>query len=59
MERALSIVHVAGLELIAEIKVDEQTERTARRGFEEALAAFDDALGTLGILLDDLRSVGP
>jgi len=60
MERALSLVHVAGLELIAEIKADgEQSESTARQRFEESLAAFHGALGKLGILPDHLRSVPP
>ena len=59
MERALSLVHVAGLELIAEIKTDgEHTESTARQRFDEALATFHDSLGTLGILPNDLRSIG-
>jgi hypothetical protein len=60
MERALSIVHVAGLELIAEIKADgEQSESAAREKFDDALGAFHDALGNLGILPDHLRSVRP
>jgi len=60
MERALSLVHVAGLELIAEIKADgEQTESATRQKFDDALVAFHDALGKLGILPDDLQSVGP
>jgi hypothetical protein len=60
MERALSIVHVAGLELLAEIKTDgEQPESVTRQRFEEALAAFHDSLAKLGILPDQLRSVGP
>jgi hypothetical protein len=60
MERALSLVHVAGLELIAEIKADgEQSESITRQKFDGALAAFHDALGKLEILPDRLRSVGP
>jgi hypothetical protein len=60
MERALSLVHVAGLELIAEIKTDgEQPKSTARKKFEDAFSAFHDALGKLEILPDHLRSVGP
>ncbi|MGO8871996.1 MAG: hypothetical protein ACLQPH_11460 [Acidimicrobiales bacterium] len=57
MERALSLVHVTGLELIAEIKADgEQSESTARQRFDEALAAFHDALGKLEMLPHHLRS---
>jgi hypothetical protein len=60
MERALSLVHVAGLELIAEIKVDgEQTASATRQRFDDALAAFHDALDNLGFLPDHLRSVPP
>ncbi len=51
MERALSIVHVAGMELIAEIKTDgEQSESAARHRFEEALMSFHSVLEILGIL---------
>lgn len=51
MERALSIVHVAGMELIAEIKTDgEQSESAARQRFEEALTGFHSVLERLGIL---------
>ncbi len=58
MEWALSIVHVTGLELIAEIKANgEQAESATRQKFDDALAAFHDALGKLGILPDHLRSV--
>lgn len=57
MEWALSIVHVTGLELIAEVKADgEQSESATRQKFDEALAAFHDALGKLGILPDRLPS---
>ena len=60
MERALSLVHVAGLELIDEIKAGgEQTESATHQKFDDALAAFHDALGKLGILPDDLQPVGP
>jgi hypothetical protein len=60
MERALSLVHVAGLELIAEIKADgEQTESATRQKFEDALAAFHDALGKLEMLPHHLRSDRP
>ena len=60
MERALSIVHVTGLELVAEIKTGgEQSEGVARRRFEEALAEFHDALGVLGILPGSLRLAIP
>jgi hypothetical protein len=60
MERALSIVHVAGLELIAEVEVDgEQSESAARRRFEEALEGFHGVLEKLGILPDCAQSVRP
>ena len=60
LERALSIVHVAGLELVAEIKTGgEQSESVARQRFEEALAEFHDALGVLGILPGSLRLAIP
>ena len=49
MERALSIVHVAGLELVAEIETGGD-HSTARKRFEEALAEFHDVLAVLGIL---------
>ena len=49
LERALSIVHVAGLELIAEIKTDgEQSESATRQRFDDALVIFHDSLGKLG-----------
>jgi hypothetical protein len=60
LERALSLVHVAGLELVAEIKTGgEQSESVARQRFEEALAEFHDALGVLGILPGSLRLAIP
>ena len=55
LERALSIVHVAGLELVAEIGVGgEQPESVTRQRFEEALKEFHDVLSVLGILPDSL-----
>ena len=55
LERALSIVHVAGLELVAEIGVDgEQPESVTRQRFEAALEEFHDVLSVLGILPDSL-----
>jgi hypothetical protein len=55
LERALSIVHVAGLELVAEIGIGgEQPESTTRQRFEEALREFHDVLAVLGILPDSL-----
>lgn len=60
MERALSLVHVAGLELIAEIKADgEQSESATRQTFDDALAVFHDALGTLEMLPHRFRSDRP
>ncbi len=60
MERALSIAHVAGLELVAEIKTGgEQSQSVARLRFEEALAEFHDALSVLGILPSSLRLTLP
>lgn len=57
MERALSLVHVAGLELIAEIKADgERTESATLKKFDEALAAFHQALAKLDMLPDYLGS---
>ena len=51
MERALSLVHVTGLELVAEVKtVGELSESVVRERFEDALAGFHKALGLLGIL---------
>jgi hypothetical protein len=56
LERALSIVHVAGLELVAEFGVHgELPESTARQRFEEALKEFHDVLSVLGILPDSSR----
>lgn len=53
LERALSIVHVAGLELVAEIGVHgEQPESTTRQRFENTLTEFHDLLAVLGILPD-------
>ena len=53
LERALSIVHVAGLELVAEIGVGgEQPESVTRQRFEEALKDFHDLLSVLGMLPD-------
>lgn len=55
LERALSIVHVAGLELVAEIGAHgEQPESTTRQKFEDALTEFHDLLAVLGILPDPL-----
>lgn len=55
LERALSIVHVAGLELVAEIGTGgEQPESTTRQRFEEALKEFHDVLSVLGILPNSL-----
>jgi len=60
MERALSIVHVAGLELVTEIGTGgEQSESAARQRFERALAEFHDALAVLGILPASLRLANP
>lgn len=60
MERALSLVHVAGLGLIAEIKADgEQSESATRRKCDDPLAAFHDALGKLEMLPHHLRSDRP
>jgi hypothetical protein len=60
MGRALSIVQVTGLELIAEVKADgEQSESATREKFDDALAAFHDALRSSEFLSDHLRSVGP
>ena len=51
MERALSLVHVTGLELVAEVKtVGELSESAARDKFEDALAGFHETLSLLGIL---------
>jgi hypothetical protein len=54
LERALSIVHVAGLELVAEIEAGGD-HSTARQRFEEALAEFHDVLAVLGIAPGSLR----
>ena len=60
LERALSLVHVAGLELLAEIETGgEQPESAARQKFEEALADFHDALAVVGILPSSLRITVP
>ena len=60
MERALSIVHVAGLELVAEIGTGgEQSDSSARQRFEEALKKFHSALEVLGILPASLRLADP
>ncbi len=60
MERALGLIHVAGLELIAEIKADgEKSESETRQRFDDALAGCHDSLGKLGILPDHLRSGPP
>jgi hypothetical protein len=60
LERALSIVHVAGLELVAEIEVGgEQPESITRQKFEEALKEFHDVLSVLGILPASLRLTAP
>jgi hypothetical protein len=60
LERALSLVHVAGLELVAEIETGgEQSESVARQRFEEALAEFHDVLAVLGILPGSLRLAIP
>jgi hypothetical protein len=60
MERALSIVHVAGLELVAEIGTGgEQLDSSARQRFEEALKEFHGALEVLGILPGSLRLTAP
>jgi hypothetical protein len=60
MERALSLVHVAGLELIAEIKAGgEESESATRQKFDDELATFHDALGKLEILPDHLQSDRP
>ena len=57
MERALSLVHVAGLELIAEIKAEgEQSGSATSQEFDDALAVFHDALGRLELLPRHLRS---
>jgi hypothetical protein len=51
MERALSLVHVTGLELVAEVKTaGERSESAAREKFEDALTGFHEALALLGIL---------
>jgi hypothetical protein len=58
LERALSIVHVAGLELVAQIETGGD-HSTARLKFEEALAEFHDVLAVLGILPGSLRLAIP
>ena len=58
LERALSLVHVAGLELVAEIETGGD-HSTARQKFEEALAEFHDVLAVLGILPGSLRLATP
>jgi len=58
LERALSIVHVAGLELIAETTADGgQSESAARQKFEDVMEGFHGTLEQLGVLPDHLRPV--